>query len=787
MEISRVAEAPTRDASTGPDRAEGARASTPSRIEIHLLGGFEVLLDGRPLSGFESQKVRALLAYLAMPRGTPHSRERLAALFWPEHEPNSARSSLRQALYNLRSTLAPSPPEPGWQPIAATHQSVTFDRDADVWIDAEAFEEALRRGLGERGAAPTVLTQAVQLYRGDFLSGSPVRGSAEFEDWVEEQQERLREAAIQALRALIAYHRERGAWRLAIQHAQRLLGIDPLMEEAHRQLMSLYSLSGRRGRALSQYEDLRHLLDRELGVLPEEETHALYSSILNEEQGAGERGEETERIGPMIPLAGRDRELAALRRIWSGVQRGQGAFTLLEGEPGAGKTRLAKTFLSEAERVASAVLLARCQGFEPEVPYQPIRDALRNGVGETEAARLALAGAPPELTAEIARLLPELNRPDDPPVPAGDPAGRDRLAEAVWQVLRRLTTPAGRRPGRPVLLLLDDLHLADRPTLGMLERLIPKLASAPVWILATAATGWRAEAVDPLAGLRPRVHKGREGHPHVAEIFLDRLDEDAVRQIARKLVGEREAGDLARLFLRHSGGAGCLPFAMAELANLLADEGVLARAPHGGWTATSPLDRVSLPGTATVQEIILRRVSHLPTSTRRLLTLASVLGPGFDAALLREVEREHMTVVEVALEVLLDRWLIRHSAGQWYASRRERDIVLWANGARRGHFEFSHEIVRRTLYDSLSRTRRRVLHRQIAEILEQRAGDDRESCCELLAYHYSRSGAWDRAVGYLKMAAERAFRLSVEVVPLERLDLDEPAGDRGLRPARRPS
>lgn len=783
MENSRVAEAPSRDASAGPERAEGSRASTasnPSRIEIHLLGGFEVLADGRPLSGFESQKVRALLAYLAMPRGTAHSREHLAALFWPEHEPNSARSSLRQALYNLRSTLAPSPPDPGWQPIVASHQTVTFDREAGVWVDAEAFDDALRRGLGERGAAPTVLAQAVELYRGDFLSGSPVRGSAEFEDWVEKQQERLREGAVQALRALIAHHRDRGAYRLAIQYAQRLLGIDPLAEEAHRQLMSLYGLSGRRGRALSQYEDLRHLLDRELGVEPAEETQALYRSILNEEQGAGERGEERERIGPMIPLAGRDRELAALRRIWSEVQKGRGAFTLLEGESGVGKTRLAKTFLSEAERVASAVLLARCQGFEPEVPYQPIRDALRNGVGETEAARLALDGAPPEMAAEIAKLLPELSRPDDPPVPAGDPAGRDRLAEAVWQVLRRLTTPAGRRPGRPVLLLLDDLHLADRPTLGMLERLVPKLSSAPVWILATAATGWRAEAVDPLSGLRPRAHKGRE----VAEIFLDRLDETAVKQIARKLVGEREAGDLTRLYLRHAGG---LPFAMVELTNLLADEGVLTRAPNGGWTATSPLDRVRLPETATVQEIILRRLSHLPTSTRRLLTLASVLGPGFDAALLREVEREHMAVVEIALEVLLDRWLIRHSVGQWFASRRERDIVLWANGARRGNFEFSHEIVRRTIYDSLNRTRRRVLHRQVAEALEQRAGEDRESYCEILAYHYSRSGAWDRAVGYLKMAAERAFRLSVEMVPLERLDFDEPAADRGLRPSRRPS
>jgi DNA-binding SARP family transcriptional activator len=724
-------------------------------VEIRLLDGFEVRLDGQPVNGFESQKVRGLLAYLVMPRGVPQGRERLAALFWPEHEPSSARSSLRQALYNLRATLSPT------QPIASNHHMVTFSGDFDVRVDAEDFEAALRRGMEEDAAH--LLSQAIRLYHGDFLNGCPVRAGAELEDWITEQRERLREGAIQALRTLIAHHRERGDHRLAIQHAQRLLALDPLAEEAHRQLISLYSLSGRRGRALSQYEDLRNLLEKELGIEPEEETNALYRSILQEEQVAGERGEGVEPVGPIIPLVGRDRELVLLRRTWAAVQRGGGAFTLLEGEPGVGKSRLAKSFLSEVERSAGAVLLARCQGFEPEVPYQPIRDALRNGLREeaeeVEAARLALTGAPPQLVAEIARLLPELDELPSPSVPSGDSAARERLADAVWQVLRRLTQMAGRRSARPVVLLLDDLHLADRTTLSLLERLLPRLASAPVWILATAATGWRAEAIDPLARLRPEAQKGRV---EVTQLFLDRLEEGSVRQIARRLMGERESGELAQLYLRYTEG---LPLAIAELTNLLADEGILVRSAHGGWTATSRLDRVRLPETATLQEIILRRISRLPTSTRRLVTLASVLGHGFDAVLLREVEREHMAVVECGLEVMLDRWLVRHATSQWHASRRERDIVLWAGGARRGIFEFSHEIVRRTVYDSLDRTRRRVLHRQVAESLEKRSGEDHESHCELLAYHYARAGAWDRTVSYLKMAADRAFRLSVEVPP----------------------
>jgi DNA-binding SARP family transcriptional activator len=738
---------------------------------VRLLGGFDVRVDGHPVTRFESQKVRGLLAYLIVSRGTPRSREGLAELFWPEHEPASGRSSLRQALYNLRSTLAPGPGGADW--VASTHQTVTFLGGPDVWLDVEAFAEGLRRGLTDDGPLPQVLAQAIQLYRGDFLGGFPVRGSAELESWMEEQRERLRDEAIHALRVLISFYRDRGEYRPAIQYAQRLLSLDPLSEEAHRQLMGLYSLSGRRGRALSQYEDLRHRLDLELGVEPAEETHALYRAILREEQVAGARGEGVEPVGPIIPLVGREPQLAALRRVWGAVQRGSGAFTLLEGEPGIGKSRLAKTFLSEAEKVAGAVLMARCQGFELEVPYQPIRDALRNSAGETsegsqemDAARLALAGAAPELVAEIALLLPELSRPDLPalPAPGGDSAARDRLADAVWQVLRRLAALSGRRSARPVILLLEDLHLADRTTLGLLERLLPRLASEPVWILATAATGWRVEAVDPLARLRPEAQpEPRKARAEVSQIFLDPLDEASVRQIARKLMGPSESGDLARLYLRHTGG---LPLAIAELTNLLADEGVLARSPQGGWTATSPLERVRLPEGDPLKEIILRRVNRLPTSTRRLMTLAAVLGHGFDAVILREVEREHMTVVECGLEVLLDRWIVRHATSQWHTSRRERDIVLWTNGARRGTFEFSHEMVRRTIYDSLSRTRRRVLHRQMAEALEQRAGEDREAICELLAYHYARAGAWDRTVSYLKMATDRAVRLSVEMSPV---------------------
>src|SRR5687768_13134950 len=156
--------------------AENARTSPVGpppgpRMEIRLLGGFEVRVDDRPLLGFESQKVRCLLAYLAASRGTPHGRERLAGLFWPEHDPANARSSLRQALYNLRATLAggtTGDPE-AWQPILATHQTVTLDPGPELWVDLEAFEEGLRAGLSEEQHVDALaLARAVELYRGEL-------------------------------------------------------------------------------------------------------------------------------------------------------------------------------------------------------------------------------------------------------------------------------------------------------------------------------------------------------------------------------------------------------------------------------------------------------------------------------------------------------------------------------------------------------------------------------------------------------------------------------------------
>jgi len=161
----------------------------------------------------------------------------------------------------------------------------------------------------------------------------------------------------------------------------------------------------------------------------------------------------------------------------------------------------------------------------------------------------------------------------------------------------------------------------------------------------------------------------------------------------------------------------------------------------------------------TLQDLIRIRIRRLPNSTRRLATLAAVMGRSFDAQLLQEAADEHVAVVEVGLEILLRRWLIRQFFHSWTSGRQEEELALWAQGARRGSFEFAHREIRRAILDELNPLRRQVMHGQVAEALARLRGD---RDCEALAYHFMAAGEWEKALPALEGAVERALSLGAE-------------------------
>src|SRR4029453_8205924 len=220
-----------------------------------------------------------LLAYLAV-APERHGRDVLAELLWPDHDQEHARGALRRTLSTLNKALGA-----GW--LAADRTTAGF-ADTGFWLDVELFERLLESCRGHGHPPDDVcpdcaepLREATRLHRGDFLAGFALRDSPSFDDWQYLQAERLRRELAGALARLVRIESDQARWDEAIEAARRWVAVDPLHEDAHRQLMRVSAWSGRRATALRQDQAGVRVLDEELGVAPLEETTAVYQAILD--------------------------------------------------------------------------------------------------------------------------------------------------------------------------------------------------------------------------------------------------------------------------------------------------------------------------------------------------------------------------------------------------------------------------------------------------------------------------------------------------------------------------
>jgi predicted ATPase len=316
------------------------------RLSIALLGALRVTLGGEPVTGFATDKARALLAYLAVEADHFQRRDALAGLLWPDVPQQKARRNLRQALSFLRQALAGDRPTDGSpQPfILATQDTVQFDAASDHWLDAAALEAlagACHRHRHRRLEAcmPCAgrMRQMVDLYRGDFLEQFFLSDSETFEEWAALYRERYRRLVLEALSALAAHDELRGNCRQAREYAWRLVALEPWHEEAHRRLMRLLAIEGQRGAALAQFEACRRTLEREFGVEPTAETTALYEQIRD---GADIPcvTPSSNLPPPSTPFVGRQQELSELADLLADPDV---RLLALAGPGGIGKTRLA--------------------------------------------------------------------------------------------------------------------------------------------------------------------------------------------------------------------------------------------------------------------------------------------------------------------------------------------------------------------------------------------------------------------------------------------------------------
>ncbi|MBK9055183.1 MAG: protein kinase [Chloroflexi bacterium] len=350
-------------------------------LQIRLFGGLHVTQAGTPLTRFISNKVPALLAYLAAnPR--PHPRDTLADLLWGDLPDSDAKNNLRQALSNLRKFVAPY--------LLVTRETVAFDTSQPYTLDVEQFA---RLAAADPTLSPTAqahhLEQAVALYQGDFLADVWLRDAPQFEDWLIAQRTHWRELALNALHQLTDWHLQQRHHPQAISTANRLLALDPWREEAHRQLITALARNGQRAAALKQYETCRRLLDEELGLEPSAATRHLAERL--KAVGTAPRHNL-----PHLPTSflGRTHELDQIPTL---LLHPTCRLLTLMGPGGVGKTRLAQEAarllineftdgvwfvslapLSRAEDVITAIANALGVTFSgAAAPLQQLRHTLR--------------------------------------------------------------------------------------------------------------------------------------------------------------------------------------------------------------------------------------------------------------------------------------------------------------------------------------------------------------------------------------------------------------------------
>jgi class 3 adenylate cyclase/tetratricopeptide (TPR) repeat protein len=439
----------------------------------------------------------------------------------------------------------------------------------------------------------------------------------------------------------------------------------------------------------------------------------------------GELAESPRALERQTPFVDREDERAVLRRCVDRANEGNGGLAVVAGSAGVGKTRLVEEVGIEAEARGLQFLVGRCDETSQGDPYGPVvevLEAVRRRVSP-ETFRDLIG----EHAGEIARLLPDLRRRyRNIPPPVDVPPNEERryLFVTVQQVLARVAAL------RPLVILLDDLHWADDPSLRLIDYLAGGLRELPILIVATYLRE-EALAATPLHEVLTKLHR----HQLVESIAVGDLGESDVRLLLTAIGESQPPAALVRVLYEATKGN---PFFLEEVVRQLSERGRLFAG--GRW---HELDDVDLDVPESVRLTIESRLEKLQQNTRRVLATASLIGRDFGFELLD-------VLGDLPEDDLLD---------AIDEAERAR-LITSADDGGEVRFAFAHELIRRTLFNELTLTRRQRLHSRVADALEQVHARSLAEHSAAIAYHLERAGRWagsDRTIRFLVMAAGRAL------------------------------
>ncbi len=432
---------------------------------------------------------------------------------------------------------------------------------------------------------------------------------------------------------------------------------------------------------------------------------------------------------PSAGLVGRVAERERLRELVVQVSAGERRLALISGEPGIGKTRLATHAALEARADGAMVLYGRCDE-ELAIPYGPWVEALAHLVAHADddliRAHVERHGG------ELVRLVPGLQtRVGELPLASETDPETERYL--LWGAALGLLRQTSER--EPVILILDDLHWADKPSLLLLKHVLGEGHGARLLIVGTYRES-DLHRGHPLTAVLADLHR-EQG---VERLSLGGFDQGDMVELMQRAAGhELDAAGLglAEELLRETDGN---PFYTGELLRHLLESGVIYREENGRFTVRGNLSQLGLP--QSVRDVLGRRMERLGEDTQKILAVGAVIGREFDLDLLVAVlDRDEDELLELLEQAVA-------------AS------VLSESHLSPGRFVFAHALVNHTLYEDLGPTRRARVHRRVAEALEQQLGSQPGVRVGELAHHWAKTTTpvdLHKAVAYARLAGERAL------------------------------
>ncbi len=660
---------------------------------------------GEPVR-FRTRKHLALLVYLAVETRQNHRRDRLAELFWPNAPLAEARHSLATALSILRPRL-------GTCGLESTRDSVRLipgrlELDLDRLMSGDVLGTDIQQPLEIAG----------------FLEGFEIPDSGEFALWKDREQARLLPRIMSAFSLLVDKCRRHGDTRQIEELAGRMLFLDDLCEDAVRAKMESLTFAGDRLAALKLYEDWRVKLIQELHATPSAQLESMAASL---------RAHGWERTPlsdiPAAPVdqrrsqtfVGRAREYRVLYEAWENVRHHRPGHVIVLGDSGIGKTTIVDRLTTAASLEGAVISRVQCYDLEKDIPYAAVA-SLVTGL----LARPEVMGTPPEALAVLARSMPQV-RNKFPSLPQirdvqGETA-RIELTESFQQLLEAITEEV------PLVLVIDDFHLADDASLAVLHLLVRRVVGQRIMVILIARPG---ELTAGAQAARLREASSRLG---ICELELAPLTEDDSSELLSRLTAADDVPltpAVKRMLIEAAAG---FPMVLELLLQDWRTHGdkalAIALEAMTGELGTGPAH------SAAYRQLVNSMLRTVDPVTKNVLQLASLLG--------------------ARLNDLSMYALANLSLGQTMSGLAQLAELRVLRDDTRG-LEFINELLRAQVYASVPSSVRKALHGAIADRLLANAHALPHAPGLEVAWHCVRAGRQSEAVPHLMRGARQAMR-----------------------------